>query len=429
MNAHAPADPHADSAIPLDGPSQRPAGTLVLIGGALDEHAGILSRIVALADARRGSGAPRIAILTTASEPAPSAAASADPSLENDAADGQYYVELFTRHGATGLPIPVGASSAPPYAGAAYHAGRASDPEVAELVRSADAVFLGGGDQSHYVRALFTHDPAGAATRTETPVLTAIREVLDRGGVIAGTSAGLAVQQGAFMVTGGADIHTAWAHGAAPGTDREIDGREALSYDPVGGLGLFTEALLDSHFSEWGRPARAVRLARDTAQRRCIGVDEHTAFVYDRATRVAEVLGDRGVSFLDLDGAEGRGDSVLGTRWSYLVPGDRHDFATDVTVRGTQPAGLGLDPDPDLDPAGAAPSAAGDIWADDGSRPLLALAQRLLASPDSTARGESAEDRTPRYRTSLHRDERTIAFPTGGFAELILSITPTHPTH
>ena len=421
MNAHAPSGPRTDPALSPGADASRPAGTLVLIGGALDESAEILSRIVALADARRASGAPRIAILTTASAPAPSAAAAADPGLENDAADGQYYVELFARHGAIGLPIPVGASAAPPYPGAEYHAARADDPAVAELVRSADGIFLGGGDQNHYVRALFRGTDPATGARTETAVLTALREVLDRGGVVAGTSAGLAVQQGAHMVSGGADIHTAWVHGAAPGSARDIGGVEALSYDPLGGLGLFPEALLDSHFSEWGRPARAIRLTRDTDRRRCIGVDEHTAFVYDRASRVAEVVGRRGVSFIDLDGAEGRGDSVLGTRWSYLVPGDRHDFATGVTLRGERTAELSL--------AGTALTAATDIWADDGSRPLLALAQRLLASSDSTARGESAGDRAPRYRTSLHRDERTTALPTGGFAELIISITPTHPTH
>lgn len=420
MNTHAPADPHTAPALPRHDAS----GTLVLIGGALDESAEILSRIVRLADARRRSGSPRIAIFTTASEPAASAAVAADPSLENDEADGQYYVELFARHGAVGVPIPVGVNPTPPYPVAPYFADRANDPAVAELVRSADGVFLGGGDQSHYVRTLFRAQPdqsAAGSPRTETPVLVALREVLARGGVVAGTSAGLAVQQGAHMVTGGADIHTAWAHGAAVGADLTIAGHEALSYDLAGGLALFPEALLDSHFSEWGRPARAIRLAHDTAQPVCIGVDEHTALVYDRATRQSEIIGARGVSFLNLEGATGRGDAVQGVRWSYLVPGDQHDFSTGTTVRGDRSAELELTLTPH--------NAQTDLWADDGSRPLLALAQRLLASRARTATGESARDRTPIYRTTLQCDARTTALPTGGFADLIISITPTHPTH
>lgn len=409
----------------------RPGGHLALIGGALDENVEILDRIVTIAAAHRERSGrehalPRIAILTTASEPASSASDADNPECESDLADGVYYAELFARHGAVGVPIPVGVSERPPYPGATYLVDRAEQEAVADLVRSCDGVFFGGGDQSHYVLALFRAEIAGEppfANRHETAALQAIHSVLESGGVVAGTSAGLAIQQGRDMVSGG-EIHTSWALGSAPGRELAAEGREALSYIPAGGLDFFPEAPLDSHFSEWGRPPRAIRLAHDTGKFRTIGVDEHTALFYDRATRQAQVIGKRGVSFLDLAECEGSGDTILGTRWSYLVPGDTYDFVHDRASRGTAVVDL------ELENEEASASTSTDLWTDDGSRPLLRLALSLLASnTDHSAHGESDHARSPRFRTTLHRDERTVSFSNGGFSNLTISITPTPTTH
>lgn len=422
--------------LPVTSPPAAPSsaeagtrGTLIFIGGALDESTELIRRVIALAGERRKTASPRIAILTTASEPAVSALASQDPTAESDEADGRYYAELFERHGAIGVPIPIGVSELPAFAGSKYTRAQADSGKIAELIRCADGVFLGGGDQTHYVLALFRSVVDGEfpfGVRTDTAALTAIREVLERGGVIAGTSAGLAVQQGADMVSGGADIHHAWKHGTTPGYDLTIDGIDALTHIPAGGIGVFPEALLDSHFNEWGRPARSIRLANALGRSRAVGVDEHTALVYDRATRVSEVIGTRGVSLLDFDGCEvnEESDAILGTRWSYLVPGDRHNFATGVTVHCERVADLKL---PRTGPGTSAASA--DIWTDDGSRPLLALAQQLLHSDARSGSGETSPAREPRYRTTLHRDERTHALATGAFTDLIISITPIPTNH
>ncbi|MFK4728911.1 cyanophycinase [Agromyces mediolanus] len=405
-------------------------GTLVLIGGALDEHRGILEPVVQLAaSASPAPGRPpRIAILTTASEPAASADAEAtnDPGVENDAADGRYYAALFARHGAEGVPIPVGVAAEPRFPGQRYLAANAEREELAALVRSCDGVFLGGGDQTHYVLALFRSSGAAASAgappfgeRRDTAVLAAIREVLDRGGVVAGTSAGLAVQQGAGMVSGGG-VHESWRLGAEPGYADD----ERLRSLPAGGLGLFPEALLDSHFSEWGRLPRAIRLARALDRPLVVGVDERTALVYDRAARRGRVIGDRGVHLVEVAESEatdarashpGSGDAVDGVRWTQLLPGDELDFRTRRIERA--------DPAPLAPGDGAAPPPETDAWAADGSRPLVRLAQRLLASGAPAAHGDTAES-TPRYRTVLRRDERTVRTAGGGFDELLVSIAP-----
>lgn len=417
------------------------AGTLVLIGGALDENAEILDRIVALASAARiEDGAPRIAILTTASEPAASAASAASDTEESDEADGRYYAELFARHGAVGVPIPVGVSPRPPFPGAAYHRGTAESEAFAELVRSCDGVFLGGGDQTHYVLALFRAEDAAhshleavtgldpAARRRDTPVMRAIRQVLERGGVVAGTSAGLAVQQGAGMVSGGTS-REAWLRQVEPGYADD----DALRYLPAGGLGLFPEGLLDSHFTEWDRVARAVRLAGALGRPLAIGVDEHTALVYRRSERSGEVIGSAGVSLLDVSAAEFAGGepdaagpawpAVHGARWSHLTAGDRHDFATGRTERATPPrTERGAEPGP--------PPARG-LWGEDRGPALLALAQRLVASRADVAEGTTiGADGTaapPAFALTLQRDELTTWTDAGGFSDLRLSIAPHQP--
>ena len=413
------------------------SGSLVLIGGALDEDPGILQRIVALAaGAETPSVAPRIAIFTTASEPATSAADAASTTAENDEADGRYYVELFARHGAIGVPIPVGAAPEPPFAGASYHRGMAEDAQIAETVRSCDGVFLGGGDQTHYVLALFrSDDPTQPpfVQRHDTPVMAAIRDLHRRGGVIAGTSAGLAVQQAAPMVSGGTS-REGWLHGASAGYEDD----DALRYIPAGGIGVFPEGLLDSHFNEWGRVTRAIRLAHDTQERLAIGVDEHTALVYSPGHRTGAVIGTGGVSILDLAEAEfangASGPGVLGVRWTHLTAGDRFDFERGETTRASA---THVAPG-----TGTAPAPAHDVWGEDRGTALLHLAQQLLASPDRHAAGDTTTDSdatasndtdsptnsTPdhgsRFRVTLDRDERTTWTDPGGFADLRLSITP-----
>jgi len=137
------------------------------------------------------------------------------------------------------------------YDGDPYTPAAAHDPAVVEQVRASTAVFLGGGDQMRYVRTLL--DCVGQEAReahhrcVDTPLLAAVREVLDRGGVVAGVSAGLTAQQGPDMITGG-ESYQAWRDGASPGY---LDDATELGFVPHGGLGFFDEALLDSHFTTW----------------------------------------------------------------------------------------------------------------------------------------------------------------------------------
>ena len=87
----------------------------VLIGGNLDENAEIVQSIVDLADPDgAGPAKARIAIVTAAARPARTPAQAADPSLNNAAANGLYYSDLFQRFGAETYAVPVDAARPPP---------------------------------------------------------------------------------------------------------------------------------------------------------------------------------------------------------------------------------------------------------------------------------------------------------------------------
>jgi cyanophycinase-like exopeptidase len=69
----------------------------------------------------------------------------------------------------------------------------ANDPFVADTIRHAEAVFIAGGDQAHYINWWM-----------DTPAQQALNEAIERGVPMGGTSAGLAVQ-GEFIYSAQGD--------------------------------------------------------------------------------------------------------------------------------------------------------------------------------------------------------------------------------
>lgn len=159
---------------------------------------------------------------------------------------------------------------------------------VVERVRSAEALFIAGGDQADYV-----------SLWKGTPLEEAIDALAARGVPIGGTSAGLAVLG-------------EWSFGALNGT---ITSAEALA-DPFdrrvtlerGFLGMpgMAGIVTDSHFASRDRMGRLfaflARIASEGAPAaKGIGVDEGTAVVVDGDGR-ASVLGRGAAYFLRAPG-------------------------------------------------------------------------------------------------------------------------------
>jgi cyanophycinase len=148
----------------------------------------------------------------------------------------------------------------------------ASDPQVLEIVRRADGIFIAGGDQSNYVRYW-----------KGTPLNEALNRHVRDGKPLGGTSAGLAIM-GAF------------SYGAMDGGS--LTSEDALK-DPMGPAVTLVDDFLqlpplpagqvitDSHFGARDRLGRLLtfiaRLSKEqgTSKIKGLGVDENTALCID----------------------------------------------------------------------------------------------------------------------------------------------------
>jgi len=125
----------------------------------------------------------------------------------------------------------------------------ASSSEFAEPIREATGVWFGGGLQSRI-----------AAAYLDTPVEEEVLQLLARGGVVGGTSAGAAIQSRTMI---------------AGGNPRP---RMATGFD------LLTGAIVDQHFSERKRYPRLRRAVNDHPHLFGVGIDESTALVVEGST-------------------------------------------------------------------------------------------------------------------------------------------------
>lgn len=250
------------AATPLAAQQVGPAnGTLIVAGGALSDPA-VFARFVELAG---GPSAPIVIIPT--------------------AGGGDSYDQFFRgrrpfeRAGATDITI--------------LHT---NDPEVAntdafvEPLLEARGVWFTGGRQWRLADAYL-----------DTKVHDALWEVLKRGGVIGGSSAGASIQ-GSYLVRGDTRTNTVMMG------DHEV------------GLGFLKGVGIDQHLLRRNRHFDMVEVIRAKPELLGIGLDENTAIVV-RGDRF-EVVGQSYAVIYDhnatLDG---------GGLFYFLAPGDRYDMA------------------------------------------------------------------------------------------------------
>jgi cyanophycinase len=366
-------------------PALEPAPTVgyaVPIGGALRfDNDAVWSRLVQLSG---GNGARWVVLATAASDPAHTAA---------------QIVAVLQRHGARAEPIAVAARLAP-----ADVATEVRNPRWLRKVQAARGVFFAGGAQERIVDALL---PGGQST----PLLEAIRALQQRGGVVAGTSAGAAVMS-SVMFRDAEDVMAVLRGSLRDGA--EVDR----------GLGFVGAGLLvDQHFLRRGRIGRLLPLMVSREIRLGLGVDEDTAAIVHGHD--VEVIGARGALFVDLTDA--RSDpaagafNVAGARLSYLERGDH----LDLLHRRVQPAaeklaGQRLDPAArDFAPYHAAAPFFTDILADSA---IVSAMIHVVDGRDAEVRGLAATvDRSssapsaPDFEFRLYRGMGTLGWYTGEF--------------
>jgi cyanophycinase len=169
----------------------------------------------------------------------------------------------------------------------------AQDPKVIEIIRDAEAVFIAGGDQAHYVNFW-----------KGTPVQDALNANIKDGKPIGGTSAGLAVlgefTYGALQDKPDDNDLTSPEVLRDPYMDRVTVVRNFLS------IPLLKNTLTDSHFAKRDRMGRSLgflsRIVQDgwSTHPREIAVDEKSAVLVE-AEGSAKVVGTgKGAYFLNM---------------------------------------------------------------------------------------------------------------------------------
>ena len=238
--------------------SPRDGGALVIAGGGRlpDE---VFGRFLELAG---GKGA-RIILIPTARSPA------------SDVADPAEDLGPWTARGVASARLLHTRSRA-----------TADDPGFAVPIADATGVWIGGGVQSRLSEAY-------AGTEVERQLVA----LLERGGVIGGTSAGAAIMTRVMIVGGRLD---------------PVEGR---------GFDLLPGAIVDQHFLKRDRIGRLARLLERHPNLVGFGIDEGTALVVDVRDRRAGVVGDSSVVAC-VPASGGRP-----ARTEVLKPGDRVDLA------------------------------------------------------------------------------------------------------
>ncbi|XDG03086.1 hypothetical protein ABKA04_002701 [Annulohypoxylon sp. FPYF3050] len=260
-----PAIPRQDS--PYVGPEN---GTLVIIGGNAQDDA-IYQRIIDLAG---GPDAPIITIPT----------ADGAPTYDDDAASAG----TFRRLGATNVTVLH-----------TYDPDIANTEEFAAPLRTAKGVFFGGGRQWRLVDAY-------AGTLTEQ----LFHEVLARGGVVSGSSAGASIQ-GSFLARG--DTAT----------------NQILVGDHTVGFGFLKNAAIDQHVLVRGRQFDMFDILKVQPGLLGIAIDENTALIVSkndaevyRGTYV--IIYDGG--FWSREGSELKHLPDSSSIFYFLKDGDKYDL-------------------------------------------------------------------------------------------------------
>ncbi len=237
-----PADPEAVAAHPNRRRGDRHSGALVLIGGACDPRGEALGSFLDRCGARSGG---KVVGITTAS---------ADP-----AGSAREWMAAFAAAGAHNVEIPV-----------IDRRDRAQDPRIAEMVRGADGIFLGGGDQVHLM-----------ATLGGSRVDRALREAYARGATVCGTSAGAAALTETILAGGEPD---------------EYGQMQDVHLGPGFGL-LGFRAMIDTHFTQRRRLQRLFMVIAQNPELMGLGIDEDTAVVIQG--HLGEVKGRGSLTFVD----------------------------------------------------------------------------------------------------------------------------------
>ena len=181
----------------------------------------------------------------------------------------------------------------------------AGNRDKLSVIDDAAGIFFSGGDQLRITSQI-----------GDTGIEAKVRALHERGGVIAGTSAGASAMSDTMLVRG---------------TSSETHRIGDLHMSP--GLGLIRDVIIDQHFAERGRFGRLLGAVAHNPRVLGMGIDEDTAAIVDGDS--FEVVGSGAVYVVDGEHvshsnvAEARPERVLSmhdVRVHVLGSGDRFDI-------------------------------------------------------------------------------------------------------
>ena len=253
-------------------------GHLVIVGGNLQSDS-IWQRIIDLAG---GPDAPLVVIPTAGGEPTYSSNFSSAVSLRRLGAKNVTVLHTY-------------------------------DPAVADTddfitpLLAAKGVFYGGGRQWRLVDAY-------AGTKTER----AVQAVLDRGGVVSGSSAGASIQ-GSFLARG------------------DTENNQVMIGDHTVGFGYLKNTAIDQHFLVRNRQFDLFDILKVYPELLGIAIDEDTALVISKND--VRVFGSTYAAFYDggfwsREGSELKNLPPPESRFYFLKAGDRYDLGLRKVVGG-----------------------------------------------------------------------------------------------
>jgi cyanophycinase len=142
---------------------------------------------------------------------------------------------------------------------------------IYERIMECSGVFIAGGSQFKLSEKL-----AG------TPVEKAFRDLLEKGGILAGTSSGASIFGNPMILDGGT-----------------VDRHLRTNMIEIGeGFGFLNNIAIDTHCASRGRLPRLISLLTEHPGILAIGIDEDTALLIDENNN-AKVIGNNAVYFLD----------------------------------------------------------------------------------------------------------------------------------
>lgn len=183
--------------------------------------------------------------------------------------------------------------------------GETKAPRIADMFADAAGIFFTGGDQLRISSQI-----------GDTPVERMVREIHERGGLVAGTSAGASVMSETMLVKGSSqESHRIGDLHMAPG------------------LGLVRDVIIDQHFAERGRIGRLLGAVAQNPRVLGIGIDEDTAIVLEgccfrvAGTGAVYIVDGSGVTHSNIaEASPERTLSMYDVRLHVLSAGDRFDL-------------------------------------------------------------------------------------------------------